>query len=495
MGGLKRVLQLLRLNITFTAAHWSFRDTLGLLLDFILGIAMFFGMLHWMGGLAPQTIAVWFFRTLCGLFLIYYLFTLASASKTWFTNVNAFYFTTAPLSFRAMYLYHLLDTAHISVKRLAGYLILPALGAMGLLMLGWGGVLLALVGWAAVAFTAINCGFLGIFTMLGRKTRPVWWAVAAIAGFFAAGGLYCLSVLSLGFLIPLLAVSGLLAFLGGSLYGDRVFPKCMDNAEFSFDFDFKSPRTSRLILGRGSLPRVLKAYLYKELVTDWRNVFFYARYALVFILLFAYIPLSHWRVLEGAGLSGALIYCLWVVLANFHETFASTYIKEGSMITYLLPWSRSKWVGASKLMAAIIEEIPFIIVALMVIAWRWEPGIGEAFCLTITLFLLLTSHLALVMLLAALYTSLENREGGLLAGMLYEYVFAGINPGLLSWYLASMVLPGLFTVVLLGWPAFKLGTAPWARIWALDGLIAAFLIVVIYLQSHLYQRRLRELLA
>ncbi|MEQ8174211.1 MAG: hypothetical protein ABRQ26_03995 [Syntrophomonadaceae bacterium] len=495
MGGLKRALQLHRLNIIYAAAHWSFKDSLALFFDLALGIGMFIGMLHWLAGLAPQALAVWFGRTVCGLFLMYYLLTLASASKTWFANANAFYFTTAPLPFNEMYLYNLLDAAYVSVKRLAGYLMLPTLAALGLMMMGWWGIILALLGLGAVAFTAVNGGFLAMFVMLGRKSHPVWWAVAAALGFIAAGAFYIFNIKSFNLFVIAIAVAGLLAFTGSFFYGNRFFRKCMDNAEISFDFDFTSPRASRWILGKGALPRVLRAYLYKELVTDWRNVFFYARYTLVFILLVAYIPLSHWRVLEGAGLAGALIYCLWVVLGNFHETFASTYTKEGSMITYLLPWSQSKWVGVAKLLTAVVEEVPFVLAAFFVIFWRWSPGVEEAFCLAVSLGLLLTGHLALVMLTAALYTNLENREGGLFAGMLYEYVFAGINPGLLSWYMATMILPGLFTGVLLGWPAVKPGIAPWSHIWAFDGLILAFILLAVYLQNLLYQRRLGQLLA
>jgi hypothetical protein len=495
VGGLKRALQLHRLNIKFAAAHWSFKDSLALGFDLVLGIAMFIGMQHWLAGLAPRALAVWFSGTICGLFLIYYLFTLASASKTWFANADAFYFTTAPLPFNAMYLYNLLATAYISIKRLAGHLMLPTLAALGLATMGGPGLLLALLGLGVAVFSAVNYGFLLMFVMLGRKIRPIGWAAAAISGAVAAGAFYALSMKSFSLFILSMAVAGLLAGGGSFIYGNRVFRKCMDNAEISFDFDFKSPRASRWILDKGALPRILRAYLYKELVTDWRNVFFYARYALVLALLLAYIPLSHWRILEGAGLAGALIYCLWVILGNFHETFASTYIKEGSMITYLLPWSRSNWVGAAKLLAAAVEETPFVIVALAVICWRWSPAVDEALCLAFSLGLLLTSHLALVMLLAALYTNLEHREGGLFAGMLYEYVFAGINPGLLSWYMATLVLPGLFTGVLLGWPALKPGAAPWSHIWAFDGLILAFILLAVYLQNLLYQRRLGQLLA
>ncbi|MEN6390901.1 MAG: hypothetical protein ABFD04_10845, partial [Syntrophomonas sp.] len=86
MGGLKRALRLHRLNIIYAVAHWSFKDSLALFFDLALGTGMFIGMFHWLADLTPQALAVWFGRTVCGLFLMYYLLTLASASKTWFAN-------------------------------------------------------------------------------------------------------------------------------------------------------------------------------------------------------------------------------------------------------------------------------------------------------------------------------------------------------------------------------------------------------------------------
>lgn len=495
MGGMSKTLQLHRLNISNTITHWSWRNSLALLADLALGLGMFLGMHHWLKPLEPQVVQSLLSKTICGLFLIYFLYSLASSSRTWFSSAHAFYLTTAPLPYREVYFYHLIDTVFMGFKRLGGYLVLPSLMAMGVAMQSWWGFFTALFALAVTASMAVNFGFLGMFVLLRGQRRPGWWTLVALGGMGVTGFFYGMSTINFSLFIALLAITAPLAGGGSFFYGSKVFHQCLDNAEMSFDFDFKSPRSSRCLLGASVLPRVFRAYLYKELVTDWRNVFFYARYALVIIFLLAYIPLSHWRVLEGAGLAGALIYCYWAILANFHETFASAYIKEGSMITFLLPWSASKWMGAAKFLAAVLEELPFVVFAAVLCAWRWSTGPSEAVCLASTLGLLLTGHLVLVMVLASLYTSLEHREGGLFAGMLYEYVFAGINPGLLSWYMAVLAWPALLTAALLGLPPLRPGIAPWSHIWVFDGILATFILLALNIQLVVYQRKLSNLMA
>lgn len=287
-----------------------------------------------------------------------------------------------------------------------------------------------------------------------------------------------------------LGLAGIMIHLTVPSYIKKVFPACLDTSGVGFNLQVKSPLLIKAVLHNKWLNPVFRAVLYKELVTDRRNILSTGRYILTSLLLLAYLPLSGLQFFAAAGIGMALIFCYLVIVLDVHDGFAAAFAKEGGMTDFLYPRMTSWQFGLAKFTAFMLADLPLVILATSLVWYKLSLGIPAGMVFGFALWLLCGIHLATVVAVTAVTISAERRETGMLAGMLYEQSMGNINPRILTMYMGTLMLPALLVWLLYYVQPLKFS---WPDSWFIIVAIG-FIVLTLHLGRFLYRRRFEQLI-
>lgn len=475
--------------------HWTRREVISLITASAIAIALFVitGERIQMAGSRMILPAV---LTLAGVTLAGILYTAVTAVNAWFTSPDAFLLITKPCSIKQMYWYHWSDTGQKFLKNF-GHLLLPVLIVFGIKLGGLPGVLMMLVLFLGLLSLAVCTGFFMVFYFLNNKEQPVWIILFAVT--VAAASIMVLYLWRINLVGCVIAVGIFWSAMHwkAPAYMEKVFGSCLDAANISPSMrinQYMARFFKEVFLFNQVLTPVFRAILYKELITEERNWYKYARYLAVILFLLLYLPLSKTSLFEQGGIIAVLIYGHLVMVLNVHDGFAAIFAKEGNKIIYLLPRFISWQVGLAKYTAAMLEMFPLIVMAAGFFWIKLSLNMFQGLSFGAALFLLSAAHIAAVIVIGIRFLNLEERDTALLPGMIWEQTLGMINPGILFGYTASFMIPTIFGGALLGLYFIHPGVLLWSYIWLLNFMAVIFISIGLVFGKVLYERRLKEIL-
>ncbi len=486
---MKEALKLLFLRARLIKMHWETRNLVSICLV-SAGVLVLFYFKSNIFPLNKQNLGLIWMILANALFAV--MFACITAFKTWFTSEDAFYYTTAPLGFYQMYTIHCLNTWTRFIY-VCGPMMMTGLIFLAIKLHG------VVIGLAIVAFflglliLSVNLGFFIMFYLMYFKNRLVNLLGLPVA----------LAILSSGFLYfwfndHVLFYAGItllclfIIWLAPN-FARRVYYLCLDSAGVEINFEIKSQVMKRTVLYNSFLPRVFRAILYKELVTDKRSFYLYVRYGGSALFMLLYLPLSKIAFFSDRELMAAILFFYFMVFANFHETYSTTFIKEGNILSFILPASRSWWLGIAKFSTGMLQIIPLIILATLLTWYKLSLGLGEAITFAILLLLLNSAHISILICLGSRLLNMETRDMGIMESMIYEYSFANFNPQVIYMFFWTLLLPVGFIGLI-----WSIGNMPGGmslvRMWLLITIAATVIIICLNLGRRLYNDRFQQLL-
>lgn len=156
--------------------HWTYANYFGAAWSFGVGVALFLLIYNKLATVPVGHQTVILYVTLAAVTGLTVLYTAVTSVNAWFASPDAFYFTTAPLKFRAMFYYHWFVTLVRFLYRFA-HLLLPGIIALAVRIGGVSGVFGYFALSMVIISVGVNAGFYLMFFLLYNKERPLIWGV------------------------------------------------------------------------------------------------------------------------------------------------------------------------------------------------------------------------------------------------------------------------------------------------------------------------------
>lgn len=478
------------------AGHSTSRDLLANVLAVVIAVLVFIVLSGLLEQMAPARRMILLLCTLGVTFIADIFFTAITGLRAWFSSPESFYLITRPWQVEDMYRFHYLD-AYLRFLKNFWHLLLPLLLAFGLVVQGWMGIWILLATFILLHGLAVHAGFLFMFFSCRGQRRFLRAGAATIAVLGIPAGLIGLG---LTHPYPALAVFLTLALLvrwKTPEYTKAAFRDGQESAGVGYTIPINTPVTrflQRFILYNRALDALFRAVLYRELATDARNAIFIAKYLAVAALLFIYWPLSQVEFVARADFTGALTFCFLIFVSSISESYITTFAKEGDRLILLLPRFSAWRVGMAKYTAAILEMLPLVLLAVLVVGARHDWSSLEAFTFAASLSLLIAAHLAGIQVAAVNLLSLENHDFSLLDGMVYEQVLGNVNPRILLTFLTTQVIPVSLVIVLWAIHEYHPTIGLVTSLWWLNLGLAIFITLLLGVGSKAFETRLASVL-
>lgn len=492
---MRQAFKLLVLRERLLARHWSTGEWLGGILAAAVAAALYLLARGFLTGVNPAAGKLAGAGLTAGIFLIGLVFTAANFSRSWFSPADAFYLAASPLSFNERYSFHYLDTVLRFFKHF-GHLVLPVSLAVGAVVGGWTGVLILLGAGLLSVGLAVALGFLYMFFVFSGAHL-----LRRAGGGVLTGLAIAALAVWIGWVSPTAsAVMGLLliimVFRLTPAYARSVLHKMEAPGSSGFIIQVATPWQrclEKAILYNRFLQPGFRAFLYREVATDARNMIFLGKYVIGAAMLFLYWPLQQIDMIAESGMAGALIFCYLVFITSICESFITTYAKEGDRIVFLLPAFHSwKKVGLAKFGALVLEILPLLPVAVLVVGSRWNWSTGDILAFTISLFMMTALHLAVTVVLSAGLLSLENLNFTLWEGMVYEQILGYFEPRILRRFMLLQTVPFLLIAAL--WVLHTVFPIQFtALLWCLNLVMASLVAGIMFAGERAFSARLAVL--
>ncbi|MGS0763758.1 hypothetical protein [Syntrophomonas curvata] len=493
---MRRAFKLLVLRERLLARHWSRRDWLSGGLNLAVAVAAYVATKRILAGMEEvQMFAV--AGLMGGTFLAGFVFTAANFMKAWFSSPDAFYLMTLPAPVGELYSFHYLDIV-LRFLKYFGHLLGPVSLSLGAVMGGWPGALLLLGALSLSVGLAVECGFFYMFFVFRGNKLLLRALGGALAGLLVLAGAVWLGLVWPATAAGVSAILIIMVFWHTPRYAESSIRECREASSGRFAIYIATPwqrLLAKTILDNHFLKPRFRAFLYREVATDARNIVFCGKYLAVMALFFLYWPLMRVDLIAESGLAGALIFCFLVFATSIFESFITTFAKEGDRIVFLLPAFHSwQGVGLAKFLAAVLEMLPLLLVAVVVVGSRWHWSGWEALTFAAGLLLMIAVQLAVTIVMAACLLTMENHNFTLWEGMVYEQVLGNVDPLMLRRYLPLQVVPALLAVIIwilhASFPAEDFMTV----LWYFNILMAAVVAGILYAGRRVFALRLTSLL-
>lgn len=494
---MRRAFKLLILRERLLARHWSRRDWLSGGLTLAIAVATYVAAKRILAGMEPdsQMLAV---AGLIGVtFLVGFVFTAANFMKSWFSSPDAFYLMTLPTPIREMYGFHYLDVV-LRFLKYFGHLLGPVSLSFGVVMGGWQGAVLLLGAFFLSVGLAVECGFLYMLFVFQGTNLLLRALRGALAGLLVLTGAVWLGLVWPTIAAGVGAILIIMVFWQAPRYAESAIRECQEASSGRFAIYIATPwqrLLAKTILNNRYLKPRFRAFLYREMATDARNIVFCGKYLAVVAMFFLYWPLMGVEFVAKSGLAGALIFCFLVFVTSIFESFITTFAKEGDRIVFLLPAFHSwQGVGLAKFLAAVLEMLPLLPVAVLVVGSRWHWNGWEALTFAAGLLLMTALHLAVTIVVSTRLLSMENHNFTLWEGMVYEQILGNVDPLILRRYLPLQVVPAMLVLTIwilhVSFPAEEFMTV----LWCFNILMAALVAGILYAGQRIFTVRLSALL-
>lgn len=494
---MRRAFNLLVLREGLLARHWSRREWFSGLLTAAIMVVTYIVAHRVLTGMAPEARMLAVVGLIEVAFLLGFIFTAANFVKSWFSAPDAFYLTTCPTPVKGMYTFHYLD-AGLGFCKHFGHLLAPAALSFGMVVGGWPGAILLLGAFFFFTGLAVTCGFLYMFFVLRGTNLPLRAGGGLLAGVSVLG-----VIVGLGLVWPIVAVgvSVILIFIlfrQTPRYAEKAFRECQEVGSGRWTINIATPWQrclEKIILGNRFLKPRFRAFLYREMATDTRNIIFLGKYLLAVAMFFLYWPLQGVEFVARSGMAGAIIFCFLVFATSIFESLITTFAKEGDRIVFLLPALHS-WpgVGLAKFWAAVVEMLPLLPVAVLVVGSRWHWSGWETLTFAVCLALVTALYLAITVVAATGLLSLENHDFTLWEGMIYEQILGYLDPRIMRRFFHLQIIPALLVFAIwmlhIYFPAEDFITV----LWYLNMVMAALVIGVLLAGQRVLTFRLAALL-